>query len=168
MTTSDRAYRLLDRLRLAQLWLAALALVVLMCVTITDVFMRYLFNSPVRGSYDLVEFMLVIFVFNGISSSFLQRRNIVIDLIDSFASPRLVAVLTRIADALALVMLALLAYAMMRPALQAYAYGDRKLELQLPIAVMWVFALAGMAGSILCALGRLLLAGAPQHGGPPQ
>ena len=50
--------------------------------------LRYLFNNPIRGSYDLVEAMLVIFVFHGMSTAFLQRRNIVIDLIDYFRAPR--------------------------------------------------------------------------------
>ena len=51
-------------------------------------FLRYVFNSPIRASYDLVEAMLLVFVFNGMSTAFLQRRNIVIDLIDSFADAR--------------------------------------------------------------------------------
>ena len=59
----------------------------MMGVTLLDVFLRYVFNSPIRGSYDLVETMLVVFVFHGMSTAFLQRRNIVIDLIDSFAPP---------------------------------------------------------------------------------
>ena len=79
------AHALLERLRVAQLRLASVALIVMMVVTLLDVFLRYVFNSPIRGSYDLVETMLVIFVFHGMSTAFLQRRNIVIDLIDSFA-----------------------------------------------------------------------------------
>ena len=43
-----------------------------------------------RGSYDIVEAMLLIFVFNGMSTAFLHRKNITIDIIDSFvaAAPR--------------------------------------------------------------------------------
>ena len=57
----------------------------MMVVTLADVFLRYVFNSPIRGAYELVEAMMVVFVFNGMSTAFLQRRNIVIDLIDTFA-----------------------------------------------------------------------------------
>lgn len=147
----------LTRLRTAQLWLAAAALIVMMFVTLADVTLRYLFNSPVRGSYDLVETMLVVFVFHGMSSAFLYRRHIVIDLVDSFVSPPLVAVLIRIADVLAVIALCILAYAMITPAMQAYAYGDTKLELGVPIYILWIFALTGMAGTILCAVGRIFL-----------
>ena len=90
MANRGRIYSLFEGLRIVQLWLAAIALIVMMCVTVLDVFLRYVFNSPVRGSYDLVEAMLVVFVFHGMSTAFLHRKNIIIDLIDSFASPRLV------------------------------------------------------------------------------
>src|SRR3954470_13091655 len=131
MTGYSRIFVLLDKLRRAQLWLAAAGLVIMMCVTVVDVFMRYVFNRPVRGGYDLVETMLVIFVFHGISTSFLYRRNIVIDLVDSFASPQLVRILIRLSDILSIVAIVFFALAMVGPAVQAWNYGDVKLELQL-------------------------------------
>src|SRR5215471_10560481 len=113
----DQILALLERLRIAQLRLAAVALVVMMCVTVVDVVLRYVFNSPIRASYDLVEAMMVLFVFNGISTAFLQRRNIVIDLIDSFVGRRVVAFLTRLADVTTIATLLLFIYAMLTPAL---------------------------------------------------
>ena len=163
MASRHPTYRLLTGLRTAQLWFAACALIVMVGVTIADVTLRYLFNSPVRGSYDLVEAMMAVFVFHGMSSAFLYRRNIVIDLIDSFASARFVAVLVRIADVLAVVTLVLLTYAMIRPAMQAFAYGDVKLELGLPIWILWLVALSGMVGTIVCAVGRVFLSATGQE-----
>jgi TRAP-type C4-dicarboxylate transport system permease small subunit len=159
--------KLLVGLRTGQLWLSAAALIVMMCVTICDVFLRYLFNSPIRGSYELVESTLIVFVFHGMSSAFLYRRNIVIDLIDSFAPPRVVALLIRVADVLAVVALGLLTYAMIKPAMQAYAYGDVKQELRLPIYWLWIVALVGMIGTILCAVGRIFLNLAEPDRGQP-
>jgi TRAP-type C4-dicarboxylate transport system permease small subunit len=150
------AYGLVDRLRMAQLRLAATALVVMMCATVVDVFLRYAFNRPIRGSYELVEVTLLIFVFHGMPTAFLQRRNIVIDLIDSFAGERVVGALMRFADGLSVIVLLLFGWAMLGPATQAYDYGDRKLELNLPIYLLWIVALAGMAGTILCALAALV------------
>jgi TRAP-type C4-dicarboxylate transport system permease small subunit len=144
-------------LRTSQLWFSAVALIIMMCVTVADVFLRYVFNSPIRSSYDLVEATLVAFVFHGMSSAFLYRRNIVIDLIDSFAGPRFIAFLIRVSDVLAVIALVLLFYAMIKPAMQAYAYGDVKQELGLPLYILWVIALAGMAGTIACAIGRIFL-----------
>jgi TRAP-type C4-dicarboxylate transport system permease small subunit len=155
---------LFEGLRVVQLWLAGAALIVMMGVTVLDVFLRYVFNSPVRGSYDIVESMLVIFVFNGMSTAFLHRRNITIDLVDSFASARTVAFLVRVSDVLSIAAVALFTYAMIVPAMQSYAYGDVKLELQLPIWWLWAVALAGMAGVIVCTVGTLLL---PTRSGGP-
>jgi TRAP-type C4-dicarboxylate transport system permease small subunit len=167
MTDRSRAYALLDRLRIAQLRLAALALVVMMLVTVVDVFLRYAFNRPIRGSYDLVEVTLVFFVFHGMSTAFLQRRSIVIDLVDTFAGQRIVAALIRFSDVLSILALGLFAWAMLGPATQAFEYGDRKLELNMPIYWLWIVALAGMAGTILCAFGALIGRAAVPHGDPP-
>jgi TRAP-type C4-dicarboxylate transport system permease small subunit len=153
----DQTLALLERLRVAQLRLAAVALVVMMCVTIVDVFLRYVFNSPIRASYDIVEAMMVLLVFNGMSTAFLRRRNIVIDLIDSFAARGIVTVLIRLSDLLTILTLALFIYAMTTPALQSYGYGERKMELGLQIWILWAAALVGIIGAIVCAFGALLL-----------
>ena len=147
---------LIDRLQRAQLRLAALALIVMMLVTVADVALRYLFNHPISGSYDLVESTLVVFVFHGMSAVFLARQNIVIDLVDSVIGRQAVRVLIGLADLLSLATLAILGWAMTTPALQAFAYGDRKLELGLPIYVLWIFALSGMAGAMLCVLALIV------------
>jgi TRAP-type C4-dicarboxylate transport system permease small subunit len=163
MVSRNGGFALFAGLRTVQLWIAAVALIVMMGVTVCDVFLRYAFNRPVRGSYDLVEAMLVVFVFNGMSTAFLQRKNITIDLIDSFTSRAFVAVLVRIADVLSIVAALLFSYAMIVPAMQSYAYGDVKLDLQYPIWWLWVVALSGMAGAIVCAVGALFAAPAA-HG----
>jgi TRAP-type C4-dicarboxylate transport system permease small subunit len=156
MNGRERLLAVADRVQRAQLWLAVAALVVLMLVTVFDVLLRYLFNRPIRGSYDMVETMLLVFVFNGMAAAFFGRRHIVIDLLDSFVDRRAIAALIRLADALAVVCLGLLAWAMLLPARQAYAYGDVKLELGLPIYVLWLVALVSLAGAIFCALVTLV------------
>jgi TRAP-type C4-dicarboxylate transport system permease small subunit len=90
------------------------------------------------------------------AAAFFGRRHIVIDLLDSFVGRRAIAALIRLADALAVVCLGLLAWAMLLPARQAYAYGDVKLELGLPIYVLWLVALVSLAGAIFCALVTLV------------
>jgi TRAP-type transport system small permease protein len=150
-----------------QLWVAASALVVLMTITVLDVFMRYLFTRPIRISYETVETMLLVFVFNGMAAAFFGRRHIVIDLLDRALGPRLTAILIRLADILSVLCLGLLMWAMLLPATQAYQYGDIKLELRIPLYVLWIVALASMAGTMFCALVTLVAKPAmaePGHG----
>src|SRR3974390_545993 len=100
MTSTPGAVALIERLRTAQLRLAALSLVLMIRVTTADVVLRYTLNRPIRGSYDFVECMLVVFVFHGMAAGFLRRQNIVIDVFDAFLSERMVRLLIPPADAL--------------------------------------------------------------------
>jgi TRAP-type C4-dicarboxylate transport system permease small subunit len=168
MSARDRLLRLAGTVQRVQLWLAAAALIVLMTVTVADVFLRYVFNRPIRGSYDTVETMLLVFVFNGMAAAFFGRRNIVIDLLDSVVGSHMTAVLVRIADLLSVLCLALLIWAMWLPASQAYQYGDVKMELRLPIYVLWAVALASLAGTLLCALVVLVARPATADTGRPE
>ena len=152
MSVTARTAGLVERLQRAQLRLASGALVVLMMVTVADVFLRYVFNKPIRGSYDIVECMLLIFVFNGMAAAFFGRRNIAIDILDSFVAARVVTVLIRLADALSVLVLVLIFWAMITPAIQIYQYGDVKLDSQIPIYWMWIAAFLGLAGTILAAI----------------
>lgn len=163
----NASYGLFERLRVAQLRLASVALVLMMCVTILDVTLRYLFNSPVRGSYDLVETSMAVFVFHGMSTAILHRRNIVIDIVDTLVHRYVVIALIRISDVLTLATLVLFAYAMITPAVQAYNYGDLKMELEVPVWYLWAAALIGMAGAILCAIGTLIASAEPHHDNEP-
>ena len=83
---------------------------------------------------------------------FLARRNIVIDVIDSLVSPRILRGLAAIADIVSVMCLLLFLWGMWEPATQAHQYGDRKLELGLPLYVLWGFALAGLLGTLVCAI----------------
>jgi TRAP-type C4-dicarboxylate transport system permease small subunit len=147
---------ILDTLQRMQVRIAALAMIAMMLVTTADVFLRYVFRSPIRGSYDFVEAMLVVFVFNGLAAGFFSRSNIVIDLVDHLAGRTVRAVLVKISDFVSVGALLLLAWAMIRPAMQAYGYGDTKIELGLPVYILWIVAGLGMAGTIICAVGVLL------------
>ena len=147
--------RLVSRIASLQLIIAMLALVVMGSVTVVDVFLKYAFSRPIPGAYDLVESLLPVVIFNGLPITLLRRQNIVIDLIDHMAGQRGTQRLITVADAVMLGMLVLIVWAMIAPAFQAWEYGDRKLELGLPLYIIWGGAMIGMAGSVLVALTML-------------
>jgi len=95
---------------------------------------------------------LLVFALNAMPAAFFTRRHVVIDLIDGAIGPRATAVLIRIADVLSVLCLVLLMWAMVTPALQSYAYADVKMELRLPIYVLWIAALVSLAGALFCAI----------------
>ena len=53
-----------------------------MIVVVTDVTLRFVFNIPVRGAYDIVSFALLIMVFFGIGPVIVAGKEIVMDLFD--------------------------------------------------------------------------------------
>ena len=154
----------MHRIAAVQLAAAMLALTAMGSVTVADVALKYLFSRPIPGAYDLVESLLPVVVFNGLPTALLRRQNIVIDLVDHLAGPRRTRWLVAAADLSMLAMLVLIAWAMVAPALQALDYGDRKLELGLPLWAVWAGALVGMAGSVLAALAAVVQ-GPPAAGG---
>src|SRR3982751_2210760 len=105
MNLRQRLTNLADWTQRSQLWLAAAALVVLMMVTVADVFMRYVFNRPIRASLDTVEVMLLVFVFTGMAAVCFGRRHLTIDLLDNVFGPRVTAVLIRVGDAMSVLCL---------------------------------------------------------------
>ncbi len=132
--------------------IAALALVAMMLVVVTDVALRFFLNTPVRGAYDVVELCLLVMVFFGIGPVIANRREILIDLIDSALRPGGLKVLKLVTALGTLAVFVFLAWSMISPAMDAYRYGDRSLELGIKVWILWVIAFVGLAGILWATL----------------
>ena len=126
-----------------------LALIVMMLTVVADVFMRYAFNRPIRGSYDVVSITLLLTVMYSFGSVIYSQKEIIIDLIDEFVSKRTSRTLWRFHGFLSAFVLAFIFWAMLRPAQEAYLYNDVSLELGLPSWIIWALALFGLSGGVL-------------------
>jgi len=149
----------------ALLAIAMTALFLMMLVIVADVAMRFAINKPLTGAYDGVEILLVISVFYGLPAVIAGRHEIIIDLIDHFVPPGFVEFLRRFSSLLSALILGFMFLSMIDPARQAYLYGDLKLELNLPVWIVWVIALGGMAGGVLASILNLFggLSGSPAY-----
>ncbi|MBU2937386.1 MULTISPECIES: TRAP transporter small permease [Pacificibacter] len=150
MLSQDRLTRLFH-------YIASLAIVVMMLTVVSDVVLRFAFNTPVQGAYDVVGFSLLIMVFFGMAPVVAKRSEIVIDLIDTFLPARSLGFLKWIASFGTLVFFVFLGWSMFGPARDAYTYGDRSLELGVPQWTLWAIAFVGLAGNIWVALRRLFV-----------
>lgn len=130
-------------------FLATLALVVMMLTSVADVSMATLFSRPITGTYDIVETALVFAVFLGIPATFLHNGNIVVDVVDFFASKATIRRLKILAAITSFIFLVLLAWNMLPQAQDAYRFGDKKPELGLPLYVLWIPMLVGTCLSAL-------------------
>lgn len=152
MPTAFRTRQIVDRYFRLLLIIPILALVIMMMMTVADVFMRYVFNAPISGTYDLVEICLLVSVYLALPSVLLEGQPIVINLIDGLVPPGAVALLKAIAAAAAIVLLCFIFWSMLNPAREAYEFGDVKPELGFPLWFLWVFALFGILNSIAAAV----------------
>lgn len=160
-----RFQRILRAIFEMQLKLSMFALVAMMLIIVADVFMRYVFNAPIPGSYDLVGIALAVMVFFGLAQVISDRAEITIDIIDNLASSTFVRLLKVIAGLIALGILVFVFWSMIGPMLSAHRYGDRSLELNLPVWLIWVVSLVGLSGAIMAALLTVLSPG--QSSTPP-
>jgi TRAP-type C4-dicarboxylate transport system permease small subunit len=144
--------RLINRIAGAQLLVAMAALLTMGAVTVADVFLKYVFSRPIAGAYDLVECLLPVVVFYGLPTTLLRRQSIVIDLVDHAVRPAWIKILKAVSDIVVLALLIAIALAFLSPARAAFDYGDRKIELGLPLWVVWTVVLIGICGAIVAAV----------------
>lgn len=161
MLHNGQVRRILQSIFELQLKLSMLALVAMMTIIVADVFMRYAFNAPIPGTYDLVGILLAIMVFFGLAKVISERAEITIDLVDSLVPPIVVRLLMMIASLVALGVLGFIFWSMIGPMISAHRYGDRSLELNLPVWLTWALSLVGLSGAILAAFMVVFSSGKP-------
>lgn len=84
--------------------IGSLALLLMMMWVVVDVAMRFLFNRPVLGSYEVVEYMMVAFVFMAFAYAQFCKTHITVPVVVERLSPRIRAVLDSFTSLVTLVM----------------------------------------------------------------
>jgi TRAP-type C4-dicarboxylate transport system permease small subunit len=153
--TGGRLYLWIRRALRFLTLLAGVALALMMFVTVTDVLLRNLFGIPILGTYDIIETLMVFVVFLGIGEAFLDDAHITVDVVDHFVDGRTLHMLKIIALVFAAVFLALLLRFMPIPAWEAYVYADRKPDLPILLAWLWIPCLLGIFAAFWAVLLKL-------------
>jgi TRAP-type C4-dicarboxylate transport system permease small subunit len=89
-----------------------------------DVFMRYVFNSPIQGQLELSELLLPIIVFLALSYTQATHGNIGMDLVLDMLPPKSRHYATMAALLISIFICAVLAYFSAKNALQLWQYDD--------------------------------------------
>jgi TRAP-type C4-dicarboxylate transport system permease small subunit len=117
--------------------LAAVAgslLFAMMTLTFADVLLRYFFNSPIKGGFEVTEMMMAVLIFAGLPLVSRKNEHVTIDAFDRFfpaAVRRVLHVLIHLVCAATLVGMAWLLY---RKAGNFAEIGDITQTLKFPIA----------------------------------
>ena len=135
--------------------IAAAFLAAMLLLTVADVVLRATFNLPIRGVYELVELLLAGTFFFALPCSFLRDENIIVNSIDDVA-PRWVPPLKRAADALAIIVLSVMAWQGFIAARDSFAFHDVTADLGLPRIWHWLALLVGVICAALSAMAMAL------------
>ena len=132
--------------------LSAIALAAMVLIVVADVFRANLLHRPIVGTIDLVQALLAFIVFLGLPQVIFSEGNITVDVIDHFIGKRGVALLRASGGLMTSLYLGLLLWHMFAPAMDTWRFGDHSPDLNIPITLIWVPVLLGMAASLVAAL----------------
>ena len=139
----------LGQLTLAMSRLAGWCIFAIIAVTMYDVLSNNLFRRPFRGTFELVELLLVMVVFLGLPELFRRQLHIVVDVIDHFVSETTRARLILTGALVTLAFLLVLGYAMISPALDTLRFPERRQDTGIRTTVFWLPILIGTASCIV-------------------
>ena len=83
-------------------YVASCFLIILMLLTVVDVFLRYFFNSPLTGTTEISQLMMIIIVFPALGWAAIDRAHIRVDLLVNQLPNRPKAILSSITLLIAL------------------------------------------------------------------
>jgi TRAP-type C4-dicarboxylate transport system permease small subunit len=140
-------------------WLCGGLILGLTALTAADVILRYWFNAPVSGAFELTEIMLAALIFAALPLTTDRDEHVTVDLVDTLVPPRGRRVLRVIGDLLSALALAVFAWRLVLQALRLMAEGTQTFSLSLPMhPLAWFagFACALSAGLALAHAAKTL------------
>ena len=135
--------------------LSALPLALIVLLTFADVFARYLFSAPIRGSVEIIQFAMALVIFTALPLVTRHRGHVTVSLIDSVLPAAGRRVQRVLCDALSLVALALLTWRLWLQAGDDVAASTHTIVLGWPHAPL-TYALCLFAAASTLAMAWLL------------
>ena len=138
------------------LWFGYITLTVMMVATFVDAMMRYLFNSPLTGMYNLTqEYFMPMFVFLCLAYVFSRGSFIRVTVFSKGLPEKVNRFIMMIFDFLAFGLYLFISYGLLQKALKAIQIGEfSSSRLAYPMAPIYIIA---SAGAFLLSI-RLLMA----------
>ena len=124
---------------------AQVILVLMVLLTVTDVCLRYIFNNPITGSYELTEFMMAVLVFASVGFTQSVKDHVSVDLVVTKLPNRVRALLEAITCLLAFGLFALAAWRNVLHTGTTWERHDVSAELFIPVSPFVLFVALGLA-----------------------
>lgn len=127
------------------LYIGQFTLIFMVMLTVADVFLRYVLNRPILGSYELTEFMMAVLVFSTIGYTMVVKGHVVVDLVFTKLPQRSKDILECITSFIAFILFAVVAWRNAVQASTAWGRNDVTAELFIPISPFILFVAIGIA-----------------------
>lgn len=123
-------------------------IIMMVLITVADVILRYIFNKPILGSYEITEFMMVLLVFASAGYTMAVKGHVCVDLVTSQLPPRAQAIIESVTSLLALGLFSLVTWRNVLHAETVLRRHDVSAELFIPVSPFILFIALGVA--VLC------------------
>jgi len=123
-------------------YLAVVTVGVMMMLTVTDIFMRYVFARPITGSTEMIEFMMVILIV-GIVPAAMENRHIRVDILIERLTPKGQAALDAMTLLAGLCLVAIMGWRAFMASLFMISNDVRSPTLDIPIFPFYVIVSVG-------------------------
>lgn len=110
------------------------SIVVIMLVTTVDVVLRYFFNSPLRGAFEISELIMVVVVFFGLGYTQSVKAHVRVDILVSHLSIKSQLLVDLLNTALSLSFFGLVVWRSLLHAAYVWQSGEYTDLLQIPMA----------------------------------
>jgi TRAP-type C4-dicarboxylate transport system permease small subunit len=135
-----------------------------MSLTFVDVVLRYVFNKPVRGAFEITELMMVILIYAGLPLVSRHDMHVTTDLVDRFLARSVKRVLAAMVHLVCAAALLGGTWLMWLKARRTVEVGDTTANLQISLAPFVYLMCALMLATAIIHLVKALLA-EPDTGG---
>jgi TRAP-type C4-dicarboxylate transport system permease small subunit len=123
---------------------------------VADVLLRLFLNRPIRGTFEITEFLMLIVVFSAMAYTAVLRGHIVIQILPSRLPERPRAVLDSIADLISIGFCCLIFWQGIAQAQKTQLRNDISGVLSIPVSPFYYVLVLGMALLVLVFLANLL------------
>jgi TRAP-type C4-dicarboxylate transport system permease small subunit len=123
-----------DRARTTLALVVTACLFVMMLLTVVDVAGRKLLGTPLPGSVELTEIMMLGVLYAGLPLASLEREHVLFDLLDHVLSERLMALQDMVANLLCAALLGAAAWLVFVRAGRTAELGDTTAQLAIPLS----------------------------------
>lgn len=135
---------------------AAIFLAIITALTFTAVLLRYVFNLPFPGSFDVSRLLLGVAIFWGIAAAAWRREHIKVDIIWQVLPARAQRWVDVFSDLVFILFIAVFAWMLFWQVGKVRASGQTTFELALPIWLFHGVAWLGIAFCLMVLIARLI------------